>query len=38
MSLILVFSSNPKTSALFDFCGAYPDPMRRVLQQDSLQG
>ena len=37
MSLILVFSSNPKTSALLDFCGAYPDPMRRVLQQDSLQ-
>lgn len=37
MSLILVFSSNPKTSALLDFCGAYPAPMRRVLQQDSSQ-
>lgn len=33
MSLILVFSSNPKTSALLDFCGAFPKEIQLVLQR-----
>ena len=37
MALILVFSSNPKTAALLEFSGAYPDQLRSVLQQDELQ-
>lgn len=37
MSLILVFSSNPKTAALLEFSGAYPDQLRSVLQQDEFQ-
>lgn len=37
MALILVFSSNPKTAALLEFSGAYPDQLRSVLQQNELQ-
>lgn len=37
MALILVFSSNPKTAALLEFSGAYPDQLRSALQQDELQ-
>ena len=37
MSLILVFSSNPKTAALLEFSGAYPDQLLSVLQQDEFQ-
>ena len=37
MALILVFSSNPKTVALLEFSGAYPDQLRSVLQQNELQ-
>lgn len=33
MALILVFSSNPKTASLLEFCGAYPDRLRNILQQ-----
>jgi DNA-binding XRE family transcriptional regulator len=33
MSLILVFSSNPKTASLLDFCGAFPKELRAVLQK-----
>ena len=32
MSLILVFSSNPKTAALLEFCGAFPEEIQQVLQ------
>lgn len=34
MALILVFSSNPKTASLLEFCGAYPAQLRSILQQD----
>ena len=37
MALIFVFSSNPKTAALLEFSGAYPDQLRSILQQDDLQ-
>lgn len=33
MSLILVFSSNPKTSALLEFSGAFPKEIQLVLQR-----
>lgn len=33
MSLILVFSSNPKTSALLEFSGAFPKEIQLVLQK-----
>lgn len=37
MALIHVFSSNPKTASLLEFCGAYPNQVRSILQQDDLQ-
>ena len=37
MALILVFSSNPKTASLLEFCGAYPNQLRNILQQDDSQ-
>lgn len=37
MALILVFSSNPKTASLLEFCGAYPNQLRNILQQDDPQ-
>lgn len=33
MSLILVFSSSPKTAPLLDFCGAFPKELQVVLQK-----
>lgn len=33
MSLILVFSSNPETSALLEFSGAFPKEIQLVLQR-----
>lgn len=37
MALILVFSSNPKTASLLEFCGAYPNQFRQILQQGDPQ-
>ena len=37
MALIFVFSSNPKTASLLEFCGAYPNQLRNILQQDDSQ-
>ncbi len=33
MSLILVFSSNPKTASLLEFCGAFPAELQMVLRK-----
>ena len=33
MSLILIFSSNPRTSALLDFCGVFPEELQLVLKK-----
>lgn len=33
LSLILVFSSNPKTISLLDFCGAFPKELQALLQK-----
>lgn len=33
MSLILVFSSNPKTASLLEFSGAFPAELQMVLQK-----
>lgn len=33
LSLILVFSSNPKTTSLLDFCGAFPKELQTLLQK-----
>ncbi len=30
-------SSNPKTASLLEFCGAYPNQLRNILQQDDSQ-
>lgn len=37
MALILVFSTNPKTDELLEFSGAYPNQLRKILQQGDLQ-
>lgn len=37
MALIFVFSSNPKTASLLEFCGAYPNQLRNILQQEEIQ-
>ena len=37
IALIFLFSSNSQTASLLDFCGAYPDQLRNILQQDDSQ-
>lgn len=33
MALILVFSSNPRTSSLLDFCDVFPKELQSVLKE-----